>query len=147
MIDELNLRGRKALEDAVVAAQRARTVERLGGVLRPLNPAASAFGLADDLANGESLEQAAVSQGGAWAAGGLVTAVASWTLAGTTLAPGPGTLAGFTAAVVVLGVGTAAGMLTDHKIDQAYESRARKPDRGPRLTGDEIRIAQLLSTR
>ncbi|MEN1973639.1 hypothetical protein [Cellulomonas olei] len=118
------MRGQAALaDDAARAAGSARTPVALGRGLMVLGIAATGYGIYDDIQNGESPAQAAVSNGvgfGVSLLAGAGAGAATGAIIGSFIpVPVVGTVAG---AVVGTVVGTAAGLITSGAIDSMWEN-------------------------
>lgn len=110
-------------DDAARAAGSARTPVALGRGLMVLGIAATGYGIYDDIQNGESPAQAAVSNGvgfGVSLLAGAGAGAATGAVVGSFIpVPVVGTVAG---AVVGTVVGTAAGLITSGAIDSMWEN-------------------------
>jgi hypothetical protein len=118
------MRAQTALaDDATRAGANARVPVALGRGLLVLGVAATGYGIYDDMQNGESGAQAAVSNGvgfGASLLAGAGAGAATGAIVGTFIpVPVVGTVAG---AVVGTVVGTAAGLITSGAIDSMWEN-------------------------
>lgn len=134
--DDLVARGRDAVAsgaDAADGAANPRLPKGLHAGLGALGALASGYGVYDDVQQGESTEQAVVSQGG-----GLLAGIAAGGLAGAaagSIAPGAGTVVGGIVGGVVGGV---TAIVVDDQIDKLYESDE------PESVLDEDELADLL---
>ncbi len=110
-------------DDAARAAGNSRVPVALGRGLLVLGIAATGYGVYDDMQNGESPAQAAVSNGvgfGTSLLAGMGAGAATGALVGSFVpVPVVGTVAG---AVVGTVVGTAAGLITSGAIDSMWEN-------------------------
>lgn len=117
--DDLIARGRDALDGRAVAADNAANARLPNGLragLGALGALATGYGVYDDIQQGESTEQAIVSQGGGLLAG-IVAGGTAGAIAGTVL-PGPGNVVGGIIGGVVGGV---TAIVVDDQIDDLYE--------------------------
>lgn len=134
--DDLISRGRGALDsgaDAADSAANARLPKGLRFGFGAIGVLTTGYGVYDDVQQGESTEQAVVSQGG-----GLLAGIAAGGLAGAaagTVLPGPGNVVGGLVGGVVGGV---TAIVVDDQIDDLYDG-----DHGGTRPGED-ELADLL---
>jgi len=126
-LTEERIEKRYAAEALHEAAKHPELPRELRGGFGLLSGALAGYGVYTDIQEGESTEQAVVSQGSGLLAG---TAAAGWAGAGIgSVVPGPGTVTG---AVVVGGAafvsGAAVSLLTDKGIDYFFDHHDDEPE-------------------
>lgn len=126
-LTEERIEKRYAAEALHEAAKHPELLRELRGGFGVLSGALAGYGVYSDIQEGESTEQAVVSQGSGLLAG---TAAAAWVGAGVgSVVPGPGTVTG---AVVVGGAafvsGAAVSLLTDKGVDYLFDHHADEPE-------------------
>ena len=138
-VDELMARSGHAAEQATDAAAAARSPRLPSGLTRGLGvlgPLAAAYGVYDDVGNGESTEQAVASQGGGLLSG-MVTGGATGAAIGTMGFPVVGTIAGAV-------VGGVTGVVVSNQIDHHYEDDAAV-EAEAQAQADEAHLVNMLT--
>jgi uncharacterized protein YukE len=142
-IDDLRRLAAEADEGAATYLRTADRFATVGTVLDRAGPALALYGVYDDVQRGESIGQAALSQGASAAAGGITTSVLIGAAAGS---PFP-----VVGSVIGAGIGAAAGIAANKGVDHLYRrheerrERIEEEEREQRRRRDEQRVRNLIA--